>query len=172
MVWITKRLIQLLLHISLGKGKEWLSLDSQQMSHQVPWNLTGPYRYIPEQIPMVQITQYTDWPSLIACSPSLELERSPTLAQIESGKGEHLQMVSRGGREMDAGKADLRWMLLCLIVPPIPLGLLVRGRMLAPCPHVLLGGRNANSPNWRALYSEGPFTHCSIRLMKHKLINS
>lgn len=41
-----------------------------------------------------------------------------------------------------------------------------------PCSHVLLGTRNANSPNWRALYSEGPFTLCSIWLMKHKLINS
>lgn len=35
-----------------------------------------------------------------------------------------------------------------------------------------LGGRNANSSNWRSLFSEGPFTLCSIRLMEHKLINS
>jgi hypothetical protein len=54
--------------------------------------------------------------------------------------------------------------------PPFPLCQFssLAGSCLLPW----LGGGNANSSNWRALSSEGPFTLCSIRLMERKLINS
>lgn len=41
-------------HISLGKVREWLSLDTQQMS-RVSWNLIESHMYIPEPITMAQV---------------------------------------------------------------------------------------------------------------------
>lgn len=43
-----------------GKVREWLSLNSQQMSNGISWNLTGSHIYIPEPIPGVQEIQDTD----------------------------------------------------------------------------------------------------------------
>lgn len=111
-----------------GKVREWLFLDSQQMS-QVSWTLIGSHVYIPELITLAQAKQYTDWPSFDYCSPfHVELETSPTLAWFESGKGEPLKMISGGRRGMDAGKANVRYACLCLLVPPLPLCLLFHGR--------------------------------------------
>lgn len=55
---------------------------------------------------------------------------------------------------------------------PSPFPSQVCSSLAGSCLLPWLGGRNANSSNWRALFSEGPFTLCSIRLMEHKLINS
>ena len=72
---------------------------------------------------------------------------------------------------MDAGNANIKYAHLCLQVLPLLLSPALQWKETS-CFQVLLGRRNANSPNWRVLYPEGPFTLCSIQLMKHKLLNS
>lgn len=89
--------------------------------------------------------------------------------ELEKAKG-YPQMLSRRGKGWVLGKqasTTYTSVSFFLLSPPPALPW-----KEAPCTHVLLGGKNTNSFNWRALYSEEPFTLCSIRLMKHKLINS
>lgn len=134
----------------LGKVREWLFLNSQQMSNRISWNLSGSHIYMPEPIPGSQEIQYTDWPSFdyMLSLPCAGQEPHPSPIHGEPQRGASLN--GPGGRwGMDAArKADIRWMdaLLspCSSPPPQPA---CPWKEAAPCSHVWLGGRNANSPN-------------------------
>lgn len=88
----------------LGKVREWLSLDSQQMSLQFSWNLSGSQMYIPEPITVAQAMQYTDWPSF---GYMLSL---PTWAGEEPHPCLDWEW-QRGASPHDKAEEEGRWML-------------------------------------------------------------
>lgn len=71
----------------LGRVREGLSIDSQQMS-QVSWSLIGSQVYLPVPITVAQAMQCTDWPSfgLPALPPNLSGRGAPPLPELRVAK--------------------------------------------------------------------------------------